>query len=657
MMSEFAAPKIVFEAWYLKEFFEFKSHINKNIYVQCKLCLPTLKMLSTAMNSTSNLKKHLEKMHPSTLSKFQKDNELNPRKRKVDTSAEEVNRQTKKIHICKESASNSACIFGLTQGKVDALITDFIIEDMQSLNVVEQPAFVKLIQSLQPSKTVLSKKSLVSTIEKRYSAMCRNLAAHFTSVRYLCTTADIWSTHNLSFFGTTVHWIDEISLVRKSAALSCTRFKDQHTFDAVASVLEQIHANFGINDKVQMIITDNGSNFIKTFRLHGDPESSSVVNPDKTLNSDRSEENEEVEFTDMQSAMQLESRNADNFQYSLPAHKPCASHTLNLIVAQDASNAMTVPSYKKMYFSTMAKCSALWNKLNRSIHAAEVVWDELHTCLIVPNVTWWKSQYEAVDKVRLLSATCENGLRSVCEKFKLPVFPQTEINFLGEYCMVMKPVANALDILQGEKNCYIGFLLPTIVSLRYRLQSIRHDLKLANPLVDAVLKGIETRFASSFESEELILAAVSLPQFRLRWCMEEHIKQKARNLLKNHMIQLSATQDETEKTTESAVVLDDQEDFFSFGSSNSGNVDYVGSVLQQLELYLCSSDKSLDCLKTFPLVKEVFIKHNTAIPSSAPVERLFSVGGHILTPGRSHLDDEHFEMLLLLRANKTFVNY
>ena len=51
-------------------------------------------------------------------------------------------------------------------------------------------------------------------------------------------------------------------------------------------------------------------------------------------------------------------------------------------------------------------------------------------------------------------------------------------------------------------------------------------------------------------------------------------------------------------------------------------------------------------------IKDLYIKFNSPIPSSAAVERLFSTGKDVLKPKRSRLTDKHFEMLLFLRKNK-----
>lgn len=36
----------------------------------------------------------------------------------------------------------------------------------------------------------------------------------------------------------------------------------------------------------------------------------------------------------------------------------------------------------------------------------------------------------------------------------------------------MKPVAKALDILQGDKNIYMGYLLPTVTVIKKTLQRL-----------------------------------------------------------------------------------------------------------------------------------------------------------------------------------------
>ena len=53
-------------------------------------------------------------------------------------------------------------------------------------------------------------------------------------------------------------------------------------------------------------------------------------------------------------------------------------------------------------------------------------------------------------------------------------------------------------------------------------------------------------------------------------------------------------------------------------------------------------------------VKQLFLRYNTALSSSAPVEWLFSSGSLILSKKWNRLSDKLFERLLMLKTNKQF---
>lgn len=52
-----------------------------------------------------------------------------------------------------------------------------------------------------------------------------------------------------------------------------------------------------------------------------------------------------------------------------------------------------------------------------------------------------------------------------------------------------------------------------------------------------------------------------------------------------------------------------------------------------------------------PALIKLFTKYNTPIPSSAAVERLFSIGKEILRARRCQLSDDMFERLMFMKSN------
>jgi hypothetical protein len=81
---------------------------------------------------------------------------------------------------------------------------------------------------------------------------------------------------------------------------------------------------------------------------------------------------------------------------------------------------------------------------------------------------------------------------------------------------------------------YIGYLLPTLISLETKLKSLKPTLKYACPLADAILSGITKRFSGFFYRSDLIMASIMLPQFKLRW-LDEAGKERTRSLLYSHV--------------------------------------------------------------------------------------------------------------------------
>jgi len=157
-----------------------------------------------------------------------------------------------------------------------------------------------------------------------------------------------------------------------------------------------------------------------------------------------------------------------------------------------------------------------------------------------------------------------------------------------------------------------------------------------------ILNIYNSRFSALFEKEELIIASCLHPKFKLNW-----INGEERKLAKNYLEDLLGIRS-TESSPNLSEKLDDRDDFFAFDQQ----VKKVESTQEELYRFLKSDNCSINMLNDYTAIKKLFIKYNTALPSSASVERIFSVGGSVITPQRGHLHDDIIEYQILLKINK-----
>jgi len=198
---------------------------------------------------------------------------------------------------------------------------------------------------------------------------------------------------------------------------------------------------------------------------------------------------------------------------------------------------------------------------------------------------------------------------------EVPQLRENEVAFVKEYCSVMQPLAVALDILQAENKCYIGFLLPTLISLECKLRALKPSVKLTGPLIDAILSALGTRFAGYSDRSELIIASVTLPQFRLRW-LDDAKKAAARSLMYEYATAVQQQTATTSQDTDNVCGSASHEDDFCVEAQPAENTD----ALTEVDMFLTDTSRDIHCVNRYPVIQKLFLQYNTALSSSAPVE-------------------------------------
>ncbi|XP_071777334.1 uncharacterized protein zbedx [Centroberyx gerrardi] len=614
--------KSAMHTWRYRHHFTYKADQGKNIIVQCNLCLPKVNLLSTSKTSTSNLKKHLDRTHLGCDAK--PDGVKRGRKKEEHNGEASRHCQLKKL----KAEIISKC---MTQSKIDDLIFNFIVEDCQSFYLLEQPGFRKLIAGLTEGLKSMDRVTLFTKVDLGFSSMREELMAKLSNVQYVCTTADIWTANNRSFFGMTCHWIDADSLERKSAALGFARLQGRNTYDTIAGRIHDIHVAYNIESKVQTTVTDNGSPFISVF---------------KEFAVDNQDNDDDIGFYENVGTI-LEGEPEQDMLLFLPTLQRCASHTLDLIVTEDFWQAVSQGSMCQLHYSTMAKVFAIWSKSHHLHVAMDAAEDISKMALVVPAVIRWNVEYCAVQKIVSLT---ERELTELCARLEVPRLQPEEMAFLREYVAVFHPLAFALELFQAEQKCYLGLVIPTILSLKNKLNEQKDGANYFSEVINAIVMAIDVRFQELFASTEAKIATATTPQFRL-WWMPASDRDEMCSVLATEASQMEPCPEAEANTSRNLSTIESEDDFFSYGPVKPAGQNQQRGVMEEIRKYLEGTGKSLECLQDFPRVKQLFLKYNTTLPSTAPVQRLFSQKGNLVTSQRNYLTDDYFERIQLLRYN------
>jgi len=77
----------------------------------------------------------------------------------------------------------------------------------------------------------------------------------------------------------------------------------------------------------------------------------------------------------------------------------------------------------------------------------------------------------------------------------------------------MQPVAAAMDLSQGEGDCYIGHVIPTVTGIQHKLKLLND--KSMTPLINAINNGLQERFHDILISDDYNVATMLIPKFKL----------------------------------------------------------------------------------------------------------------------------------------------
>ncbi|XP_014854594.1 PREDICTED: zinc finger BED domain-containing protein 1-like [Poecilia mexicana] len=348
---------------------------------------------------------------------------------------------------------------------LDEALLNFIVKDCQPLSIVESEGFKALVQVLEPSYGLPTRKTIKQMVAKKFEEEQERVKMEVQQAVAVSITADMWTSVKMeAYLALTCHYINE-NLQLCTSVLGVKYFPQSHTADNLAQVTRDIMEDWTITNKVRCLVTDAAPNMIA-------------------------------------SARQL-----------VIWHSICIAHTLNLLVRKSCDQIPTLTSIRQKsrhivtYFrsSTTAKekLAQVQQQMGRPI---------LKLINEVP--TRWNSTYEMQSRLHDEREPVWVSLTSL--KADLTPLTADEHNIIGETLLVLAPFHQATVELSEERRVSGSKVIPMMKMLYLALESNASTLHTQPAIhLHENLKRRVTDTASNLESKSVLALATLLdPRFK-----------------------------------------------------------------------------------------------------------------------------------------------
>ncbi|XP_042359805.1 E3 SUMO-protein ligase ZBED1-like [Plectropomus leopardus] len=474
----------------------------------------------------------------------------------------------------------------------------YIARDMVPIYTVEKPGFIHLLKVLDPRYVLPGSKHFSEVaLPQLYNSTRQRIATELEGVPFYSATTDLWSSKVMQpYLSLTVHFISDDWTLR-SVCLQTAYFPDDHKGEIIGHGLKDALSSWNLaEDRLTCVTTDSGTNMIKALR--------------------------------------------DNEWPSLQ----CFGHRLNCAIengVKDPRVVCAVGVCKK----AVSAFSYSWKKRKEMAEVQAELGLPTHQ-LVTESPTRWGSRQKIIERFleqeKAIVRVLGSDKRS---RHLVPTWQDLEV--LESINKAVKPLQDFTDALSGESYVSVSCIKPVLHLFRISLlQQEADDTELTATIKGNIMQYLDDKYSNAVQDELLDISSLMDPRFHTTHTDPD--KEQVKKRAVTELMSLAPADKSTPQQPGPAVQVCEEEQplpkkkmtLAAFFKKNApvSSPDQPEAVKIETELttYLLTPEVDpdtdpLDWWKrhqpNFPRLSNLTKKYLSVPATSAPSERVFSVGG------------------------------